>query len=138
MIAYDGEPQPVYSMGQFTSSSVPGCRAPHFWLGDGRSIYDVLGEGFGLLRFDRSVPVDGIVAAAAKRGFPLWVHDIDDSEAGARYARGLVLVRPDRHVAWRGNAAPDDPLSLIDQLRGARLPTDVHFMRNMSAAPAAE
>ena len=138
VIAYDGEPQPVYSMGQFTSSSVPGCRAPHFWLDDGRSIYDALGEGFGLLRFDRSVPVDGIVSAAARRGFPLSVHDIDDPEAGALYARKLVLVRPDRHVAWRGDALPDDPLDLIDHLRGARLSMHVNAMRDVSAASAAE
>jgi hypothetical protein len=138
VIAYDGEPQPVYSMGQFTSSSVPGCRAPHFWLDDGRSIYDALGEGFGLLRFDRSVPVDGIVSAAARRGFPLSVHDIDDPEAGALYTRKLVLVRPDGHVAWRGDALPDDPLDLIDHLRGARLSMHVNAMRDVSAASAAE
>jgi hypothetical protein len=138
VIVYDGAPSPVYSMGQFTSSSVPGCRAPHFWLGDGRSIYDALGAGFGLLRFDPSVPVDEIVAAAAaKRGFPLSVHDIDDPEARALYGSKLVLVRPDRHVAWRGNAAPDDPLGLIDRLRGARRSTGVHAMPDMSAAPAA-
>jgi hypothetical protein len=27
VIAYDGEAHPPYSMGRFTSSSVPGCRA---------------------------------------------------------------------------------------------------------------
>jgi hypothetical protein len=30
-----------------------------------------------------------------------------------------VLSRPDQHVAWRGNAAPEDPVSLIDRVRGA-------------------
>ena len=48
------------------------------------------------------------------------VLDIDDSDAGTLYARKLVLVRPDRHVAWRADAEPDDPLELIDHLRGAR------------------
>jgi hypothetical protein len=33
----------------------------------------------------------------------------------------LVLVRPDRHVAWRGDAEPEDALELIDHLRGARV-----------------
>ncbi len=32
IIAYDGEAPPAYSMGEFTPSTVPGCRAPHFWL----------------------------------------------------------------------------------------------------------
>jgi hypothetical protein len=31
------------------------------------------------------------------------------------------LVRPDQHVAWRGHAAPADPLGLIDLVRGARM-----------------
>ena len=57
IIAYDGAAHPAYSMGQFKSSTVPGCRAPHFWLRDGRSLYDALGEGYGLIRFDTSVAV---------------------------------------------------------------------------------
>jgi len=114
-------PHPVYSMGEFASSTVPGCRAPHVWLPGRRSLYDALGEGFGLLRFDRSIAVDGLVASAAKHGLPLVVLDIGDTEAAALYAKKLVLVRPDRHVAWRGDAVPDDAPGLIDHLRGARV-----------------
>ena len=36
------------------------------------------------------------------------------------YAEKLVLVRPDQHVAWRGDEAPSAPLELIDRVRGAR------------------
>jgi hypothetical protein len=120
VIAYDGEPHPPYAMGRFTSSSVPGCRAPHVWLATGRSLYDAAGAGFALLRFDPSAAVDGIVGAAGKRGVPLTLIDIDDEAARALYARKLALVRPDQHVAWRGNAAPADPLDLIDLVRGTR------------------
>ncbi len=35
-----------------------------------------------------------------------------------RYGADLVLVRPDQHVAWRGDHPPDDPSALLDQLRG--------------------
>jgi len=31
----------------------------------------------------------------------------------------LVLVRPDGHVAWRGQRAPDISGALIDRVRGA-------------------
>lgn len=31
----------------------------------------------------------------------------------------LILVRPDQHIAWRGTAAPDDPVGLVDRIRGA-------------------
>ena len=119
VIAYDGEPHPPYSMGRFASSSVPGCRAPHVWLGPGRSLYDAAGAGFALLRFDASAAVDAIIAAAARRRVPLAVVDIADEQAQALYARKLALVRPDQHVAWRGDAAPADPLGLIDLVRGA-------------------
>ena len=43
IIAYDGEPAPGYTMANFTPSTVPGCRVPHLWLRDGRSLYDALG-----------------------------------------------------------------------------------------------
>jgi hypothetical protein len=43
LIAYDGEAPPGYTMDQFTPSTVPGCRTPHVWLDDGRSLYDALG-----------------------------------------------------------------------------------------------
>ena len=67
IIAYDGAPHPPYSMGDFTPSTVPGCRTPHLWLGDGRSLYDALGPEYTLLRFDPTVAVDGLLAAAAAR-----------------------------------------------------------------------
>ena len=43
IIAYDGDAHPPYTMGAFTPSTVPGCRLPHVWLADGRSLYDALG-----------------------------------------------------------------------------------------------
>lgn len=118
VITYDGEVQPDYSMGHFTSSSIPGCRAPHFWLSEGCSVYDAIDAGFALLRFDPSVPVAGITGAAALRRLPLKVLDIEDAQASALYARKLVLVRPDQHVAWRGDAEPASPMELIDLVRG--------------------
>src|SRR5262249_28113553 len=121
IIAYDGEAQPDYSMGRFTSSSVPGCRAPHFWLCDGRSLYDALGESYSLIRFDPAVTISGLVAAATQRSMPLFVLDVDDLQAAKLYARKLVLVRPDQHIAWRGDEEPAAPMELIDLVRGAQL-----------------
>jgi 2-polyprenyl-6-methoxyphenol hydroxylase-like FAD-dependent oxidoreductase len=120
IIAYDGEPQPAYTMGNFTSSTVPGCRAPHFWLEHRRSLYDALGPDYTFIRFDPTVTVSGVVEAAAQRGVPLAVVDVDAPEARELYARNLVLVRPDQHVAWRGDEEPALPLDLVDLVRGAR------------------
>ncbi|MDO8301450.1 FAD-dependent oxidoreductase [Lacisediminimonas sp.] len=119
IIAYDGEKQPAYSMAGFTPSTVPGCRVPHLWLRDGRSLYDAMGMGYALLRFDPAVPVDALLEAAAERGVPLVLLDIDPKEADAAYDRKLVLARPDQHIAWRGDAVPADSLALVDLIRGA-------------------
>jgi 2-polyprenyl-6-methoxyphenol hydroxylase-like FAD-dependent oxidoreductase len=115
IIAYDGEEAPAYTMYDFTPSTVPGCRTPHFWLNDDRSLYDAMGPWFTLLRFDHSVSVDALVGVAAQRGVPLTIVDADPQPP---YAHKLVLSRPDQHVAWRGNDAPD-AMALIDKLRGA-------------------
>jgi 2-polyprenyl-6-methoxyphenol hydroxylase-like FAD-dependent oxidoreductase len=119
IIAYDGEAQPAYTMYDFTPSSVPGCRAPHVWLRDGRSLYDALGPDYTLLRFDPAVRVAGLIEAAARRRVPLAVVDVAASDARPLYGRNLVLVRPDQHVAWRGDCEPREPLGLVDVLRGA-------------------
>ena len=44
IISYDGEAQPRYTMHDYTPSTVPGCRTPHLWLADGRSLYDAMGR----------------------------------------------------------------------------------------------
>ena len=45
IIAPDTEAAPGYTLYDFKQSTVPGCRTPHPWLRDGRSLYDVLGPG---------------------------------------------------------------------------------------------
>jgi 2-polyprenyl-6-methoxyphenol hydroxylase-like FAD-dependent oxidoreductase len=119
LIAYDGATHPPYSMADFTPSTVPGCRAPHLWLAPGRSLYDALGPGYTLLRTDPAASAAGLMRAAADRGVPLVLLDLAGAEARALYAENLVLVRPDQHVAWRGDAEPADPAGLIDRVRGA-------------------
>ena len=126
VIAYDGEAAPPYDMATFSQSTVPGCRTPHLWLRDGRSLYDALGQDFTLLRLDPAIEADGLLAAAARRDTPMKVLDVESGEAAALYPRKLLLSRPDRHVAWRGDRLPDDPLALIDLVRGALRPADSH------------
>jgi hypothetical protein len=96
------------------------------FLPDGRSLYDALGPDFTLIRSDPAVSVEGLRAAAACRGMPLTVLDLDAPEAPLLYDRKLVLSRPDQHVGWRGDAEPRDPLALIDLLRGAASAGVVH------------
>ena len=108
-------------MHDFTSSTVPGCRAPHLWLGDGRSLYDALGPDYTLLRFDRAFARTASSKRHASRR-PAQLLDIEADIARDSYAHELVLVRPDQHVAWRGDEEPAAADELIDLVRGARLP----------------
>lgn len=120
IIAADDEAPPAYTMGGFTGSTVPGCRAPHFWLPDGRSLYDAFGQGYTLLRFDAAVDVAPLLAAAKARGLPLTVLDVAGVDVPEAYRHKLVLARDDQHVAWRADALPADAAALVDMLRGAR------------------
>ena len=91
------------------------------WLADSRSLYDALGSDYTLVRLDPTVPIAGIVEAAARRSVPLLVLDVAPPNAASLYACKLALVRPDQHVAWRGDAVPAAPMDLIDRVRGAQL-----------------
>lgn len=121
IIVNDGHTPPEYSMSDFTASSVPGCRVPHFDLPDGRALQDALGRFYTLLRTDPAVPVENIVEAAKEQGMPLDVLDISppDDVAGL-YPAPLVMVRPDQHVAWRGKEVSQHTAhDLVSVLRGA-------------------
>jgi len=115
----DGTEPPPDEPADYAPSARPGSRAPHAWLADGRSILDLFGRGFTLLRFPGAPPGDAIAKAAQQRGMPLDVVERGEPEIAALYERRLVLVRPDGHVAWRADEMPADPVGLIDRIRGA-------------------
>ena len=120
IIAYDGEAAPPYTMGRLHAVDGAGLpRLPHFWLADGRSLYDALGPYYTLLRLDPNMDVSSLTNAAAAACVPLTVLDVSSSEAAKLFARNLILVRPDQHVAWRGNSVPANPAWLVNIIRGA-------------------
>ncbi len=114
----DGTPRPARDSRHYEPTARPGHRAPHAWLASGRSTLDLFGDAFTLLRFDGAVDGDALAAASRRRGVPLAVHDIADSVVAEIYERKLVLVRPDGHVAWRGDAPPSDVDTLNNKIRG--------------------
>jgi 2-polyprenyl-6-methoxyphenol hydroxylase-like FAD-dependent oxidoreductase len=116
----DGTPPPALDHGLYVPSTWPGVRAPHVWLRDGRSTLDLFGKGFTLLVLS-SIPTDttAFSTAAKKIGLPLEVVALDEPLVRETYERSMVLVRPDGHVAWRGDSAPDNPTAIIDHVRGA-------------------
>jgi hypothetical protein len=119
IIAPDGSDPPPDDPAVYVPTSVPSGRAPHVWLADRSSLYDHFGRGFTLLRLP-GCRADGraMAAAFARRDVPLAVYDVPVPEARDLYQRGLALVRPDQHVAWRGDAVPDDCDSLVAKVTG--------------------
>ena len=118
IVVPDGSPMPEDDTFGYRPTAFPGARAPHVWLAPGNSILDLFGDGFVLLKFS-DLPTNGIERAAASRGVPLKVYRIEHHEAAALYEYALVLVRPDGHVAWRGDSLPNNAIVVIDTVRGA-------------------
>ncbi len=117
----DGSAAPPDDPGDYIQCARPGSRAPHVWLDDGRSTLDLFGRTFVLLCLGADVPDTAPLAEAARRcGMPLEIVKLGEPALRAAYERPLVLVRPDGHVAWRGDAPPADPEAIIDTVRGAR------------------
>jgi hypothetical protein len=78
-----------------------------------------MGPEYTLLRLDPSADARPLQDAAARRGVPLAVLDLQSREAAGLYREAFVLSRPDQHVAWRGDRLPANPLALVDRIRGA-------------------
>ena len=107
---------------EYVPSAVPGSRLPHAWLSGGASLYDRLGRDFTLIAFHEAGETQNWLDAATQRGLPLAILPI----TGAPDLRTLVnapylLVRPDQHVAWRGDAT--DPGAVLDAVTGRRAMT---------------
>ncbi|WP_420081448.1 FAD-dependent monooxygenase [Streptomyces sp. JL4002] len=98
--------------------SEPGFRAAHAWWDDTRSTLDLFGPGFVLLCFAEHAALPRFENAFAERGVPLTTHRGREGEVSKLYERSFVLVRPDGHVAWRGDSLPEDPAELVDTVRG--------------------
>lgn len=104
----DEAPDTAPDFVNYVPSARPGHLAPHAWLHDGASLYDRFGTGFTLL----ATPGPGghdIAAAQAdalRSGVPLTVLRPTESGIAALYPTRLTLIRPDQHVAWRGDAWP--------------------------------
>jgi len=110
---------PPHEFIDYVPTTWPGARLPHVWLADGTALHDRLGDGFTLLRLGGTqADTAGLARAVRATGAPLDVLDIADGAARAVYGYDLLLVRPDLHVAWRGNAPPDDAQRLAAVVTG--------------------
>jgi 2-polyprenyl-6-methoxyphenol hydroxylase-like FAD-dependent oxidoreductase len=106
IIVSDGTAPPPDAPNTYQATACPGGRAPHLWLGDGRSLYDTLGFEFTLLVLGpRPADPAPFQAAASAMNVPLAIVRVPSDEARDLYEADLALIRPDQIVAWRGNGA---------------------------------
>ena len=96
---------------KYEPTTWPGARLPHVWLDGHRAIQDLIGPGYTLLRLNGSTETMTMKA-------PLQVLDVPDAVARDLYGYDLILLRPDLHVAWRGNRLADAPPNLAAMVTG--------------------
>jgi len=116
IVCADDTPAPPDTWDRYTPVERAGARTPHFWLAPGRAAYDGFGKGFTLLDFGAADGARALEDAARARGVPLAT--LRPAPPAGLYRSKLVLVRPDQHIGWHGDAVAD-PITLIDRLRGA-------------------
>lgn len=130
-VVTDGAPEPAFEKDaelHYQPTTWPGARLPHVWLYDDHgakvSSLDLAGQGrFTVLT---GIGGQGWVDAARTVGMELGIEiaahvigprqrwqDFTGDWARAREVRdaGVVLTRPDQHVAWRSEAMAADPAS---------------------------
>jgi 2-polyprenyl-6-methoxyphenol hydroxylase-like FAD-dependent oxidoreductase len=95
VIVADGSEVPPDAANSYVPSACPGGRAPHMWFADGRSLFDLFGFDWTLLRIGPDPP-------EVRHRAGVEVVDLPSAEALDLYEAPLVLIRPDQVVAWRG------------------------------------
>lgn len=118
-IVWDEPGGPEMQFRVYDPTAWTGVRLPNVWLTEGRAMQDTIGDGFTILRMGKDVESpDALVAALRARNAPVSVIDFPDERLRRVYGRGYFLVRPDLHIAWRGNTLPGDPERLADVVTG--------------------
>ena len=119
-IVPDGTVPPPANAMIYRPSAYPGCLAPHLWLENGTSLYDHFGEGFTLLATNGHSGTEMVNAEAAARQLriPLKIVAPADARLRPRYNANFALIRPDQHVAWRGDTLPEDMVPLLQTVSG--------------------
>ena len=116
----DGTPAPARDYLNYVPSARPGKIAPHAWLHDGSSLYDHFGTGFTLLASPDADPaaLEQLRQAALEVQLPLTVLQPTEGGVAELYRARYALIRPDQHVAWRGDIWPADLASLLLTVTG--------------------
>ena len=114
---------PQWLPSKYVPTTWPGSRAPHVFLEDGRPIFDLYGKWFSLVDFcpNGAGGAELLAAAATTLGVPMKHLQLAGEEHARKlWEENIVIVRPDGHVAWRGNAVPnrEDAVRILRTISG--------------------
>jgi len=121
IVCADAVAEPPGEEIRYIPTTWSGARLPSAFRADGTAVFDQLAcTGFTLLAVD-AAPAETLplLDAASAASLPLQVVDLHEPCLARLYERRFVLVRPDQHVAWRGDAIPESCASIVDTIRGA-------------------
>jgi hypothetical protein len=112
---------PEHLFRDYVPTTWPGARLPHVWLDDGTAMQDRLADGYTLLKLGRTgAETADLEQAIRAYGAPLGVLEVPDQIARDLYGFDLILLRPDLHIVWRGQQAPEDPTLVAAVATGHR------------------
>jgi 2-polyprenyl-6-methoxyphenol hydroxylase-like FAD-dependent oxidoreductase len=125
---YEGSPAicdepggPAHNLEEYEPTSWPGARLPHVWIEPGKvSVHDrAPNDAYTLLRTGaQKADASALAQAFAAIGAPFQVLDVEPGDARAVYGFDYLLVRPDLHVVWRGDALPQDAAAVARKVAG--------------------
>lgn len=121
VISYDPDTEIIEDTLSFTyePTTVPGARLPHVWLDDGRAIQDVLGREYTLLDMSSDdANLTEFTNGFAQLDVPFRIYRPESKHAESVYGTGLILIRPDLHIVWKGESVPEDVMSLVRTVTG--------------------
>jgi len=119
IIISDGTSPPPDAANSYVPSACPGGRAPHVWIAEGKSLYDLFGFEWTLLQLSPQVDCNRFIDEAGRIGMDLKVVTLDLPVLRDLYQADLALIRPDQVVAWRGRG-DGDVADVLRQAIGAR------------------
>jgi 4-hydroxyisophthalate hydroxylase len=111
--------------GSHTFKARAGHHLPPQLLSSGRNVFAELGSDFTLLAFDAADATAAAFAQAAKAlQLPLKIVRDSYDQGRRAYEAKLILIRPDRYIAWAGDVLPADAAAILGKAVGHRLQRD--------------
>ncbi|MDO8906120.1 FAD-dependent oxidoreductase [Hydrogenophaga sp.] len=99
---------PTDQANEYIPTTNPGGRLPHCWLEGERSLYDLLGFEWTVLAPSQlQAEAQALADAGHAAGLDVKLLMLTTDQVGALLDAGLLIVRPDQVIAWRGRDAQD-------------------------------